>query len=70
MGCDYSHFRNSINLSMKGVQMIMNCDICGEDKLCKEYLCKIGNREDYMILCNDCVKIQQREGEVKEKKNE
>mgnify|MGYP003429754079 FL=1 len=46
--------------------MIMNCDICGEDKVCKEYICKIGNREDCMFLCNDCVGIQQRVGEVNE----
>jgi hypothetical protein len=49
-----------------GIQMIMNCDICGEDKLCKEYICKIGERKDFMFLCNDCIQIQQKVGEVKE----
>lgn len=48
--------------------MITNCDICGEDKDCKEYICKFGIHEDTMFLCKDCVKIQETEGEVKEAK--
>lgn len=34
--------------------------------VCKEYLCKIGERKDFMFLCNDCIQIQQKVGEVKE----
>lgn len=53
--------------------MIAECDICGEEKVCKEYVCKLGVYkgkvyEDNMILCKECVKIQEAEGEVEEVK--
>lgn len=46
--------------------MIVECEICGEEKACKEYVCKFGVYEVNMILCKECVKIQEKEGKVEE----
>jgi len=40
------------------------CDICGERRKCRLYRCTVGKDTDYMFLCDECVKIQKKEGPV------
>ena len=42
----------------------MECDICGEDKYCRFYKCRVGEITDYLYLCPDCVELQRTEGPV------
>ena len=43
-----------------------SCDICGEYRPCKMYRGTIGQYTEFMCLCKDCIKIQEKEGPVVE----
>ena len=48
---------------------MVTCDICGEPRKCKMYRCTFGQYTEFMCLCDDCVKIQEKEGPVVEDKS-
>jgi len=51
------------------IEFTETCDICGEQKKVKTYRCEIGKRIiDFMNLCKECVKIQEKEGKIEEDK--